>query len=420
MARSSAFTDAVVSSMRRLYPETLADKSFDNTGLLLQAPFQSHASRKANSVLLTIDLTKAVADEAIDGNHSVVVAYHPIIFRGLKSITLGDSQQSSLLLLVSNGISVYSPHTAVDITPGGMGDWLCDIVTGKLDAPEPEAYTARLDRSPTSDISVRTSEDSNAAPNTRSTLEPSSSPKPAQTRPSAPKRTYSKPSYISYPQPPNFHHNIISHTREVITPSPESAIQAANSSHQSSSLHRSSSPYNASNTGSGRLITFSHPQPLSVLITRIATAIGSPKGFQIAIPQASTVESLSIRTVGICPGSGTDVLGKASPPPDLLFTGEMTHHAALACIERGGCIIALGHSNSERGYLEAVMKEKLIEEVQKEWNDVRKEMKGSEGLDEGQKEMLEDGSIEVVVSQRDRDPFGIVVLQESAVEGEKI
>lgn len=53
----------------------------------------------------------------------------PIIFRPLKALTLGNSQHSSLLRLAQEGISVYSPHTAVDAVPGGLNDWLADIVT---------------------------------------------------------------------------------------------------------------------------------------------------------------------------------------------------------------------------------------------------------------------------------------------------
>lgn len=37
---------------------------------------------------------------------------------------------------------MYSPHTAVDAAPGGLGDWLADIVTGTLSEPEPETKTA--------------------------------------------------------------------------------------------------------------------------------------------------------------------------------------------------------------------------------------------------------------------------------------
>lgn len=59
----------------------------------------------------------------------------PIIFRGLKSLTLDDTQQQSLLRLAMEGISVYCPHTAVDAVVGGLGDWLVDIVTGDVCIP---------------------------------------------------------------------------------------------------------------------------------------------------------------------------------------------------------------------------------------------------------------------------------------------
>jgi putative NIF3 family GTP cyclohydrolase 1 type 2 len=48
----------------------------------------------------------------------------PIIFRGLKALTLEDPQQASLLKLCAKGIGVYSPHTSVDGAVGGVNDWL--------------------------------------------------------------------------------------------------------------------------------------------------------------------------------------------------------------------------------------------------------------------------------------------------------
>jgi putative NIF3 family GTP cyclohydrolase 1 type 2 len=62
----------------------------------------------------------------------------PIIFRALKSFTLANSQQNSLLRLAQEGISVYCPHTAVDAAPEGLNDWLADIVVGKATGPIPE------------------------------------------------------------------------------------------------------------------------------------------------------------------------------------------------------------------------------------------------------------------------------------------
>ena len=442
---ASPFTNAVAASMRQLYPECLADKSFDNTGLLLEAPFLPQR-RNRNAVLLTIDLTKAVADEAIENKHSVVVAYHPIIFRALKSLTLEDSQQQSLLRLASHGISVYSPHTAVDIVPGGMADWLCDIVSGKVDAPEAEAFTADPQpgvESPKSEVSVTTSEGDSSSdapsseptePTTLADQDPFSStngtqetPKLKQRfeittqtpRPSRPKhfhRTYSKP---TYPRPTQaFHSDSIPHTRSIISPSPHASLDEANT--LTSSTH-----FTPTTTGAGRLITFSTPQPLTLLITRIAHAIGLPKGFPVAIPQSANVEDLSIKTVGVCPGSGASVISRYNNGQgklDLVFTGEMSHHDALAITERGGCVISLFHSNSERGYLHGVMKGDLEQKLKQEWEKVRLAMKeeggGKEGWGDGVEEILEDEGIDVEVSVRDRDPFGIVVMVEAAVEGE--
>lgn len=97
--------------------------------VLLEAP-TSPSQGKASSALLTIDLTRAVADEAIERNDSIIIAYRaspcpcprtqkktplaadiapsvdPIIFRGLKSLTFANSQQESLLRLAAEGISV--------------------------------------------------------------------------------------------------------------------------------------------------------------------------------------------------------------------------------------------------------------------------------------------------------------------------
>lgn len=54
------------------------------------------------------------------------MAYHPFIFRGLKSITKKDPQQHSLLRLIQNNISVYCPHTAIDSAQGGVNDFLAN------------------------------------------------------------------------------------------------------------------------------------------------------------------------------------------------------------------------------------------------------------------------------------------------------
>ncbi|KAJ5544813.1 NGG1p interacting factor 3 NIF3 [Penicillium sp. DV-2018c] len=368
----SPFTNVVVSSMRKLFPEALADKSFDNTGLLLEAPFDKSRTNK-NSVLLTIDLTTAVANEAIANRNSIIIAYHPIIFRGLKSLTLADTQQRSLLHLAQHGISVYSPHTAVDTVPNGMADWLCDVVTGS-------SFTA-------------------TKPNSSPTIASCTSKMySAPTFPVSPIPPTTATANITQPQP-----QIPQHTRSTIHPSPPSSI-----------------PEGFESAGAGRLVSFSDPQPLTSLIDNIASGIGLPGGIPIAIPQGASVDNISIRTVGMCPGSGSGVLMKGTRLPDLLLTGEMSHHEALAATEQGSVVISLSHTNSERGYLRSVMRPLLLGEVRKEWERALKEsgeaigvLDGSGGKPGKSVEELEElakmGEVEVSVSEVDRDPYGIMV-----------
>ncbi|KAJ5871494.1 uncharacterized protein N7529_003847 [Penicillium soppii] len=316
----SPFTQAVVTSMRKLYPEALADKSFDNTGLLLEAPFDS-SRRQKNSVLLTIDLTTAVADEAIKNRNSAVVAYHPIIFRGLKSLTLADSQQRSLLRLAQHGISVYSPHTAVDTVPNGMADWLCDVVTGNFKAPKDSKAV------------LKTSESS----------------------------MYTAPTYPDSPIPTvNPKTEGPAHTRSTIHPSPAASI-----------------PEGFESAGAGRLVTFNEAQPLTSLIDNVAYGIGLPGGIPIAVPQGSSVDRINISTVGMCPGSGSSVLLRSGEIPDLLLTGEMSHHEALAATERGS-VVTLSRTRTPSTWDATVQ------------ND-------------------EEGQPEVFVSEADRDPYGIMI-----------
>ncbi|KAG8785469.1 hypothetical protein FRC12_017538 [Ceratobasidium sp. 428] len=105
---------------RGIAPLRLAE-SWDNVGLLIESPI-IHPNR--NRVLLTIDLTTAVAEEALSTSTSLIVSYHPPIFSGLKSLTSANPIQRSLLRCVTGGISVFSPHTALDSVRGGVNDTL--------------------------------------------------------------------------------------------------------------------------------------------------------------------------------------------------------------------------------------------------------------------------------------------------------
>lgn len=84
--------------------------------------------------LSTSSLTTAVADEALSTPTSLIVSYHPPIFSGLKSLTLGNPLQRSLLRCAAEGISVFSPHTALDSVRGGVrcAEQRRDTITDKF------------------------------------------------------------------------------------------------------------------------------------------------------------------------------------------------------------------------------------------------------------------------------------------------
>ena len=147
----------------------------------------------------------------------------------------------------------------------------------------------------------------------------------------------------------------------------------------------------------------------------------------MAIPQRASVDSLTIRRVAVCAGSGGAVFRDLPDDVDLLFTGELSHHEALAAAERGRCVVTLFHSNTERGFLRAVMRERLAGVLKEEWGKVQAEegrKKGEEGKDggwhEAWEEALADEGVEVEVSKEDRDPFGVVLLEGSEQQGTRL
>ena len=115
--------DSIVQTLKNIAPLKLAEE-WDNVGLLIN-PLRP---RNVKKILLTIDLTEAVADEAIAGKADLVVAYHPILFRPASRLDADNAYDRTVMKLIQKNIAVYSPHTALDAIIGGVNDWLADGV----------------------------------------------------------------------------------------------------------------------------------------------------------------------------------------------------------------------------------------------------------------------------------------------------
>ncbi len=93
--------------------------SFDNVGLLIGSPDTS-----SEKVMLALDVTSEVIDEAAKKNAYIIVTHHPVIFNPLKKLT-SDSLQYKL---AKNDITVISAHTNLDICAGGVNDTLAETI----------------------------------------------------------------------------------------------------------------------------------------------------------------------------------------------------------------------------------------------------------------------------------------------------
>lgn len=93
-------------------------ESWDNSGMLI------NANSETDKVLLTLDVTDEVINEAIEKGCQLIISHHPIIFKPLKTLSSNDI----VFKLIQNNISVISMHTNLDATENGVNDVLAQIL----------------------------------------------------------------------------------------------------------------------------------------------------------------------------------------------------------------------------------------------------------------------------------------------------
>ena len=127
----------IIACMQEMAPEDLAEP-WDNCGLLVETD-----SEYAERVIVCLDVTRAVVEEAVNSRAQLIIAHHPLIFTPLKRLCADSASGALLLALVRNNIALYAAHTNVDKTYGGLNDLLAGIVG--LDVPPPQDESAPLD-----------------------------------------------------------------------------------------------------------------------------------------------------------------------------------------------------------------------------------------------------------------------------------
>lgn len=115
------------------YLDTVAHRSlqesYDNAGLLTGNP-----EATVKGILTTLDCTEAVVDEAIEEGCNLIVAHHPIIFKGLKQLTGKNYVERTIIKAIKHDIGIYAIHTNLDNVHIGVNKHLSDILG--LDSPK--------------------------------------------------------------------------------------------------------------------------------------------------------------------------------------------------------------------------------------------------------------------------------------------
>ena len=102
------------------FPPQLQE-NYDNSGLITGNP-----DTEISKVLLTIDVTEEVVNEAIEKKCNLIIAHHPIIFHPIKRLTGANHIERTLLKAIKNDIAIYAAHTNVDNSFDGLNKIIAD------------------------------------------------------------------------------------------------------------------------------------------------------------------------------------------------------------------------------------------------------------------------------------------------------
>ncbi len=102
---------------------TSYQESYDNAGLITGSP-----AWECTGILVSLDATEAVVNEAIEKKVNLIVAHHPIIFGGLKKITGRNYVEKTVIAAIKNDIAIYAIHTNLDNVIAGVNGKVASLL----------------------------------------------------------------------------------------------------------------------------------------------------------------------------------------------------------------------------------------------------------------------------------------------------
>ena len=113
---------SVTAYLENIAPGQLQEP-YDNSGLLTGDP-----QMELSGILISLDCTEPIIDEAIEKNANMIIAHHPILFKGLKSLTGKNYVERTIIKAIKNDIAIYAIHTNLDNVAAGVNKKLAERV----------------------------------------------------------------------------------------------------------------------------------------------------------------------------------------------------------------------------------------------------------------------------------------------------
>ncbi len=112
----------IIAALEQLAPPALQE-DYDNAGLIT-----GNRDWNCTGVIISLDATEDVVKEAIEKNCNLIVAHHPIVFRGLEKITGKNYVEQTVISAIKNDIAIYAIHTNLDNVLHGVNGKIADLL----------------------------------------------------------------------------------------------------------------------------------------------------------------------------------------------------------------------------------------------------------------------------------------------------
>lgn len=112
----------LITEIEEIAPRDL-EEDWDNSGMQINM-----GNKEVNKILVTLEITKKVIEEAKEKNIDFIITHHPLLFHKLDVIDDNNITGNYIIDLIKLGISVYSAHTTFDDAFGGNNEYLADLI----------------------------------------------------------------------------------------------------------------------------------------------------------------------------------------------------------------------------------------------------------------------------------------------------